>query len=1026
MKSLVQCPSEAELAAFIRGEVPADRVEILAAHLDACDECRTKWEKDAAQHAFHDDLRWADRAGRAVQVDVSIPLKQLRAALPEYEITREIGRGGMGIVFEARHLTLNRAVALKVLPALLGAVRAGSSQRFKREAELTARLKHTNIISVFDYGEIEGTCFYTMELVVGRSLKDVLDEVESTGTINVVLGLQFAESTNSSARVATPAPASLEADRRRTTVLGTSSRDDRLYFRRVAKWIAEVAEALQYAHDHGVVHRDIKPGNLILAPDGRVLITDFGLARATDCGAMTVSRSVLGTARYMSPEQADSTLGPVDAKSDIYSLGATLYELLTFRPPFGGRDDREVIHRVLNAEPVPPRRIVSQVPWELETVCLKAIEKDRRARYASATEMRDDLERWLLDLPIHAQRPSFPARAFKFIKRRKLTTILVAFLAITLIAGGIGYGEYRAWRSQAVTAMATADDRQTQLLAIEATNLSREGRLQDAMERIEASLALNPNSEYLNLIKGRFLGMMGREKESADTLEMLLRRSPDYWQAHYSLALAFSSHANNKRKGAGPQQWTLQFCNDKAAEHRAEFERLMPPGPRSLVLRAMSELDANEALKLLDQAAELDGSRLEVFAQRSSLHFAAGRFDLALRDADSAIHLLPGWAPIHEIRAKSLEKLGRLSEADEASCSLIKLKPNDENNWERRGRIRVRLRQFEKAVADATEAIRLNPEHASAYVTRGRAHAGLRSPHRALSDFDRAIDLDPDNIYGYAERSVLNAHLGQWERVVSDATRTIELAPNEPRGYKNRAVALHALGRYDREISDITKCIELHPNSQSAFRTRYRAHELLGDHENALQDLTRAMKSKTFPRDYRRRADLRIALGQFEAALPDLCLAIELADARPTTILKRGMAYEATGAVSLARADYERVAKTAGPIADYARLWLHLLDRQSSGANAPLAPAAAEVALGSWTDRLIGLFVGAVSEQALLDEAASDNERCEAHYYIGMKVLLDGRLDAARQAFNACLATNRPDALESHFARIRLHALDRN
>jgi len=355
------CPGAERLDAFVKGQLCEAETEVVAAHLDACDDCWRRVQSNPTEAAMDDDLRWASRLQAETQVDINVPLARLSEHLPDYEIVGEIGRGGMGIVYKAYHPRLDRMVALKVLPALLGAVRPDAISRFRREAALAARLKHNNIIAVYDCGEIDGTLYYTMELVEGPSLRDVLQEIKETGAIDVVVGEPTTETSKSrnvktskegeavssqptaiSQKHGDPSvPSSQSAIRHpkpkmAMTQVGSSTVADRSYYRRVATWMAEVAEALDYAHGRGVIHRDVKPSNLLLSADGRIMISDFGLARGSGVETLTATRSLMGTCRYMSPEQVDESRGPIDARTDVYALGATMYELLAFRPMFAG------------------------------------------------------------------------------------------------------------------------------------------------------------------------------------------------------------------------------------------------------------------------------------------------------------------------------------------------------------------------------------------------------------------------------------------------------------------------------------------------------------------------------------------------------------------------------------------------------------------------------------------------------------------------------------------------------------------
>ena len=295
--------------------------------------------------------------------------------LGDFEILREIGRGGMGIVYEARQISLNRKVALKALSAGLGLTEKAVG-RFRREAEAAARLHHTNIVPVYATGEDKGIHYYAMELIEGPSLDHVIRQLRKgdappSGT--PIVAPSSAESVPSTptgpyvpAAPGTPSSAS-----------STSTASGNDHFDRIARMVAEVADGLEYAHRLGVIHRDIKPSNLLLSPEGRLSINDFGLARVLEQPGMTLTGEFVGTPAYMSPEQIAVGRAPLDHRTDIYSLGATLYELLTLQSPFHGERRDQMIAQIMHKEPRPPRALNRQIPVDLETICLKAMENDR-------------------------------------------------------------------------------------------------------------------------------------------------------------------------------------------------------------------------------------------------------------------------------------------------------------------------------------------------------------------------------------------------------------------------------------------------------------------------------------------------------------------------------------------------------------------------------------------------------------------------------------------------------------------------
>jgi tRNA A-37 threonylcarbamoyl transferase component Bud32 len=301
---------------------------------------------------------------------------QQNAATPsrlgDFRIIREVGRGGMGVVYEAEQISLNRRVALKVLRfgAVADEVAMG---RFQREAETVARMHHTNIVPIFAVGSEEGVRYYAMQFIEGRDLSVRIREARD-GESEISPG-------------------------------------------QLAGWGLQAAEALAHAHQRGVIHRDIKPSNLILDQDGRIWLTDFGLARRADDATLSVAGALLGTPRYMSPEQARATTNPVDHRTDIYSLGATLYELATRRPIFEAAHPHAVITQILNDEPLAPRRLAPELPRDLDTIILKCLAKDPGRRYASAQALADDLRAFLAGRPISARLPSLPERAARWAKK---------------------------------------------------------------------------------------------------------------------------------------------------------------------------------------------------------------------------------------------------------------------------------------------------------------------------------------------------------------------------------------------------------------------------------------------------------------------------------------------------------------------------------------------------------------------------------------------------------------------------------
>jgi serine/threonine protein kinase len=360
--------------------------------------------------------------------------------LGDFRLLREVGRGGMGVVYEAEQISLRRRVALKVLP-FAAAMDPRQLQRFQNEAQAAAHLHHTNIVPVFAVGTERGVHYYAMQFIEGQSLAALLDDLRETR--NSELGVRNskprapnsalrAEVTTAPYQVSAAPPPPPPVTTKVAAALTTERPGGRHYFRRAAALVRQAAEALEHAHQMGVVHRDIKPANLLLDRRGELWITDFGLAQFCNDVGLTLSGELLGTLRYASPEQAMAKRGLIDHRTDIYSLGVTLYELLTLAPVFAGRDRQELLGQIAFDEPRPPRSHNAAIPVELETIVLKAIAKNPAERYASARDLADDVQRFLDDKPILARRPSLLDRATKWARRHR--SLVATGLVLLLLA----------------------------------------------------------------------------------------------------------------------------------------------------------------------------------------------------------------------------------------------------------------------------------------------------------------------------------------------------------------------------------------------------------------------------------------------------------------------------------------------------------------------------------------------------------------------------------------------------------------
>jgi WD40 repeat protein len=451
------CPRRDDLDRFLAGSLADDLAEAVSAHVDGCADCQERIHDLArAREADPFELRLRAPPGefesepellqglaRAGAVGSQSGGAPRPAGLSgpgqvgEYELLGEIARGAMGVVYRARHARLNRVVALKMTGQ---APSEEEAQRFHAEAAAAAKLDHPAIVPIYEVGTHEGRPYYSMALVEGRSL--------------------------AAAVAAGPLPP-----------------------RRAAALLRQVAEAVAYAHAHGVIHRDLKPANILLDAAGQPRVTDFGLAKLADSDSdLTRTGQVMGTPGYMPPEQAEARAAAVGPRSDVYALGATLYCLLTGRPPFQAATPLETLRQVTERDPVAPRQLNAAVGRDLDTICLKCLEKSPGRRYPSAGDLAADLGRFLAGHPIHARPVGAAGRALRWTRRRPAVAALSAAVLLVAAAGAAGV----VWQWRAAVALAGAE--------AEARDRAETSARQERWERYRSTVAAAASALQLDNI----------------------------------------------------------------------------------------------------------------------------------------------------------------------------------------------------------------------------------------------------------------------------------------------------------------------------------------------------------------------------------------------------------------------------------------------------------------------------------------------------------------------------------------------
>jgi len=445
--------------------------------------------------------------------------------LGEYRILREIGRGGMGVVYQAVQEALDRHVALKVL-AFARLLDPTHPERFRREAQAAAQLHHPNIVQVFGVGEQDGLHYYAMQYIEGQGLDQVCRQVSHLRGSKTAVVTPRPPRSEFASRLAQslisgqfalpdfPTPEDLnsasarptaEAAPEQRTPTGESSTE---YYRSVARIGVQAAEALAYAHQFGILHRDIKPSNLLLDAQGTVWITDFGLAKMEGGSELTRTGDVVGTLHYMAPERFE---GVSDPRGDVYGLGMTLYELLALRPAFVDPDPRRVRMRAGLEEPAGLRQRDPKVPRDLETIVLKAIAREPERRYQTAGELADDLRRFLADRPIRARRISRVERVLRWCRRNPVVAGLSAALAVLLVVLGVGFVVTSLVRQERDKAQRAEQKAKIFSHLWQATALRRSGaggQRFKCLDEISQALQLNPSKELRHQLRIEAIGAL--------------------------------------------------------------------------------------------------------------------------------------------------------------------------------------------------------------------------------------------------------------------------------------------------------------------------------------------------------------------------------------------------------------------------------------------------------------------------------------------------------------------------------------
>jgi len=823
--------------------------------------CRECPDLLSAVRAQLDDLRRLDGEFAAIfppkrDSDCSsvASVRGATKSVPEitgYDSFELIGSGGMGVVYKARQVKLNRTVAVKMLLAG-GYAGPRELERFKREAEAVAALRHASIVQVYDGGEYDGFPFFTMEFVEGGSLAQALAGM--------------------------PQPAG-----------------------KAAEMLETLARAVHTAHQSGIVHRDLKPANILLTSDGTQKITDFGLARrllGDEKTVLTLEGTPVGTPSYMSPEQARgaSDLGPA---VDTYALGAILYELLTGRPPFRSESNVEILRQVISDQPVPPTRLNPNVPRDLETVCLKCLEKDPRRRYASALELAEDLRRFRCGEPIAARRASSVEKAWMWARRRPTAAalyaalVLAALLTVTLVVGSLRAGQQRAATAAAVREdlQKLADLQRTfswdESKRVLASAQARMGgmpgggpsELHEAVDRAAANLTLALRLEYIRFHRAPLVGGLV-DPAAADR---------DYDAAFRDAGLTVGaddpSRAAAQVRSSGMAEALVAGLDDWAVATSEDTRRAWCLS----VARRADEEPSGWRARLRDPNAWVDRTTLAEVASAAPIDtlplpllVAVGERlqDLVGKEGGEAIDFLkridrerPGDPGVNFRLGYALMNLQRPAEAAAYFRAAFALVPHNSAVCNDLGYALKAAGQLDEGIAWYERAIRLDPTNAGAHLNLGVAMKAKGKAEQAFECFRRAVEADPGFAQGHNNLANALKARGDFAGAVEHYEQAARLAPSLAEPHYNLGILLARQGREDEAIAHYEEALRLAPGL-------YQAHGNLG---NLFADRK-----------------------QWDQALAHLRRTVELAPTDPLTHASLGEVLLAQGKPTEAKASFRR------------------------------------------------------------------------------------------------------------------------
>ena len=720
----------------------------------------------------------------------------------KYLLEKKLGQGGMGVVYLASDAILKRQVALKIM--LLKSEEM--IERFTREAQAMAKLKHPNIIQVYEVGTADKCHYFTMDYIKGASLEDFINDKKHRST-----------------------------------------------HRRVAEIIRDIASALDYAHRQGIIHRDIKPSNILIDLNNHPYLMDFGLAKEVTGldRSLTLSGSIMGTPDYMSPEQARGNKKMINHRSDIFSLGATLYHSLSGHPPFRGDELYQVLDQVVNKDPIPPSRFIRGLPKDLETICLKCMDKEQERRYQTGRELANDISRYLAGESISAKPISVVTRIFKRGKKNKTAMFSILVTAVILIAVVIS-----------LMISSASKNRQIEEYRQKAYESFKENKFEEVLAMCNKILAFLPHDEEIK-------GLLRKSESAIKEKEERIQMEKENAKSDEDKMRLEKDRAKVKEEKMRLEKEKIEAEREKM---RVEKERAKTEEEKMRVEKELTKAESDKIQKSKEIREKAKAILDRVSAGTHS-------FEDRIKAANDALKIDPSYGDAYQVMGYAYKDKNDNDKAYEYFTKAIENTPTLAYSYYERGRINAYIRDnVAEAISDFNKVFELDPNSYIGYFAKGTMEGYSKNYDNAIVNFNKAIEIKSDYAEAYNNRGYMYNCKNEFDKAIADYNKAIEFSPDYMDAYNNRGTAYLHKGEFGRAITDFNSAIKLQPNRAEIYYHRGIAHDKKDEIEMAMADYNKAIELKPdFVATYFYRANIYARKGKFDKAVSDCEIFLKLA-----------------------------------------------------------------------------------------------------------------------------------------------------